>query len=224
MIDLSPPPAATHSEPVRDLWCHLRTQRALCEKPRKVDARVYSELQRSPEPAVHFHEIRLTGSRVAFVFDHCYATPREAIEQRARPFEQICIKRYAFPVDADATRRRLFAKPPVRKRRALFAVPEQEKNPCAWSDNALLHEQRKRRWRSGAYRANQFVGVARVRDRDLGPSSIESADGTRGLEDDWIGQGMDVDRSQGCPVRNDLLGGDCYAKTSCFLEKTLLIG
>jgi hypothetical protein len=79
------------------------TQSTLCQKFWKIDARVYRELKRTPEPAVDLHEVRLPRNCVAFVFDHCYSAPGEAIEQGARPFEEINIEGYTFPVNANAT-------------------------------------------------------------------------------------------------------------------------
>jgi hypothetical protein len=51
--------------------------KSIYQKNREVHASIQGEVERSPEPAIHFHEIEFIRRRVPSIFHHCYALPAQ---------------------------------------------------------------------------------------------------------------------------------------------------
>src|SRR6185436_8861763 len=109
MIDLSPPPAAAHAQTVAGHRCNPVAQGRSRQQQREVDSSIDGELERAPEPSVHFHQIRLACNQITLVLDHSHAAPAEALEQLSRTVAQLLVDSDALSITADSSRGRLLA-------------------------------------------------------------------------------------------------------------------
>src|SRR5205823_13457503 len=76
---------------------------------REVDPRVDGELQRSPEAAVHLHQVRRPGATVLLVLEHRDPVPAERPEQADRLVPYDRVDGHAFTQHAHAAGGRLLA-------------------------------------------------------------------------------------------------------------------
>src|ERR1043166_1027377 len=113
MIDIPPEPAAAHAEPVCGDGRYAAATRTVGEQSRKVHTSVDGQLQRAPEPAVHFHQNVMTCGDVPFAFDHRHALPLQQLEELPPRSEERGVWRDALAIDGSSACRRLLPQPAV---------------------------------------------------------------------------------------------------------------
>jgi hypothetical protein len=170
VIYLSPPPPAAHSETIGHPWLDDLAERGCYKQARKVDPSIDRELQRTPEAAIYFHQVRLSGRAVPLEFHHRHAAPTKAIEERARLVTEGFVDGDALAVHTDTAGRRFLAETPMGELSAQFPIPKEQENAYSGAGNALLHEEWKGGSRQQADLAPELVLIRRVRDRKLCPT------------------------------------------------------
>src|SRR3989441_4202730 len=145
MIQIPEKPPGLHTDPVRRRDVQSIPDRELTTQMRKVDAGINSQLQRSPEPAVHLHQKTLAGPAILLVFHHRDAVPTERREHADRVLDLVRIEWNTLAQDADTAGGRLFPESPVREGGDQPAAIEEHEQARAWTDDAFLNQRGKGR-------------------------------------------------------------------------------
>src|SRR5262245_20151317 len=140
MVNIAEQPTAFDASAIRRRPTLKAAERKLSREKRKVHTGIDRELQRSPEAAVHFHQVQIAGPNVLFELHHRHAVPAETPKHAHGVLSDFGFDGHAFTQDTHATGGRLLTQATVTEFADEPSSIEQHEDADAGADDALLDE------------------------------------------------------------------------------------